>query len=305
MHDASGSGSPFGNPSSELVYDDLDTMIGEINANVTLFEDYFFRANYGQDMIDFGNGLLRDTEFLSADSGSPSFRSHSKITGLDVWYVTIDGGWTYYRTVDTILRVFLGYQHWVEEYTARGLTIVECTPAAGVLFFDAAVCPSPLPFKDDEFTGETAVTNRVEWDSLRVGLTADVQLTRRFRLSGEIAWIPYTDMHNEDSHHLRVASSGPGECVPVAPLVVETPDLASVPNIIMDGNGWGWQGDIELLYEFADNISAFLGFRYWGLTSDGDVTFKCGDGSSITFPLNDLDTERYGVTAGFTYTFDS
>ena len=70
----------------------------------------------------------------------------------------------------------------------------------------------------------------------------------------------------------------------------------------MDGDGWGWQGDIELVYAFARNWAAFLGFRYWMLNSDGDVTFKCGDGESLTFPLNDLGTVRYGVTAGITYT---
>lgn len=285
----------FANPTSDLDYDDLDTLIAEVDVNVTLLEDFFVRGNYGQDVIDLGDGTLTDSDFLAADMGAPSLRSRSDITGLDVWYTTWDAGWTYYRTPDTTLRVFLGYQHWEEEYRTQGVTFVECSDFFGTS--ELGPCPE---LGVNVASGLDAVTNKVEWDSLRLGLTADVQLTKRIGVTGEIAWIPFTDMHSEDSHHLRVDSASDG-CLPAAPLAVETPDLASVPNIIMDGDGSGWQGDIEIVYRLARNWAAFLGFRYWIIDGDGDVTFKCGDGSSETFPLNDLDSERFGITAGITY----
>lgn len=290
-HDASDG--VFANPTSDLDYDDLDTLIAELDVDVTLFEDFFVRGNYGQDVIDLGDGTLTDSDFLVADMGAASLRSRSGVNGLDVWYTTWDAGWTYSRTPDMTLRVFLGYQHWAEEYTAEGVTVLVCSGAAGALFAD---CPDK---GTDIASGKTAVTNKVEWDSLRLGLTADVQFTKRISVTGELAWIPFTDMHNEDSHHLRVGSASDG-CLPAAALA-DPDDLASVPNIIMDGDGSGWQGDIEIVYRLARNWAAFLGFRYWILDGDGDVTFKCGDGSSPTFPLNDLDSERFGITAGITY----
>lgn len=285
----------FANPTSDLDYDDLDTLIAEVDVTVTLFEDFFVRGNYGQDVIDLGDGALTDSDFLAADMGAPSLRSRSDMPGLDVWYTTWDAGWTYYRTPDTTLRVFLGYQHWEEEYTAEGVTVVGCSDFFGTS--ELGPCPD---LGENVAPGMTAVTNKVEWDSLRLGLTADVQFTKRISVTGELAWIPFTDMHNEDSHHLRVGSASDG-CLPAAPLAVETPDLASAPNIIMDGDGSGWQGDIEIVYRLARNWAAFLGFRYWILDGDGDVTFECGDGSSATFPLNDFDSERFGITAGITY----
>ncbi len=100
-------------------------------------------------------------------------------------------------------------------------------------------------------------------------------------------FIPYTDMHNEDSHLLRT----------------DPADLGAVPNIIMDGDGWGFQGEIGVAYLFAPRWIAALDFFYWTLMSDGDITLGPSTGSPSTFPLNDLDTYRYGVAAGITYRF--
>ena len=296
-HNASGAtfGAPLGNPSSRLVYDDLDTLIAEIDGTLTLFEDYFIHANYGADVLDFGDGTFTDTDFLLIDGGSPSLVGRGDVTGLDVWYTTWDAGWTYYRTPDAVLGVFLGYQRWEEEYRVSGFTILECTDAGGTALISGGSCPS-LP---STLTSEAVVTNKVEWESFRIGVTADVRVTDKISVTGELAWIPYTDMHNEDSHFLREDGS---TCVlPVASIDFPK-DLGSSPNIVMDGDGWGWQGETELVYAFAHNWAAFLGFRYWTLSSDGKVSFKCGVGDPESFPLNDLDTVRYGVTAGITYT---
>ncbi len=91
-------------------------------------------------------------------------------------------------------------------------------------------------------------------------------------------------MHNEDSHHLR-------------------PDLSPVPNIIMDGSGYGFQGELNVSYEIWKNFIATLGFRYWTLMSDGDIAFTAADGTSGSETLNDLDSIRYGLTVGATVRF--
>ena len=103
----------------------------------------------------------------------------------------------------------------------------------------------------------------------------------------DFAAIPYTDMHNEDSHLLRTSVS----------------DLGPTPNIIMDGSGYGFEGEIGFKYLFSDNLTAAFDIRYWKLMSDGEITLGPQSNSPSTFPLNDLDTYRFGVNAGIRYTF--
>ena len=170
----------------------------------------------------------------------------------------------------------VGYQHWKEAYLTRGLTTLACTGAFGAC----------LPLGVDSLPGVDVIDNEVAWNSFRVGVNGSARITDRLSLSGEAVAVPYTNMHNDDSHFLRT-------------------DLRPVPNIIMDGDGYGFQGEINLDYEILSNsrLVASLGFRYWSLMSDGEMTFEAVDGTSTTFPLNDLDTDRYGATVALTYRF--
>jgi outer membrane protein W len=92
-------------------------------------------------------------------------------------------------------------------------------------------------------------------------------------------------MHNEDSHWLRTGAS----------------QLGPAPNVIMDGDGFGFQGQLGLEYFLTPRLAMNLDFRYWSLMSDGEITTGVSTSSPSTFPLNDLDTTRYGVQMGVTY----
>ncbi len=265
-HDASGVDPSLGNPTSVLEYEDVDTTILEFGAGVPLPWSFFVRGYIGVGAIQIGDGNLRDDDFFA---GQVLFSStDSVIADTDVFYITLDVG----RPILSIgpngsLSPIVGFQYWREEYEAFGV-------------FDRLAGVQIIP------TSTAVIKNEVEWLSFRLGAVALIQLTPPpgLNLSIDAVFIPYTDMHNEDSHLLRG-------------------DLGPVPNIIMDGSGWGFQGEAKLGYEIIPDFIASIAFRHWTMLSDGDITFGANTASPVTVPLNDLDTVRWGATAGLTYKF--
>ena len=270
---------PCGDPTSVLEYEDVDTTILEFDAYTPLFGGPFFARGYvGVGVIQIGDGNLRDEDFFV---GQVLFSStDSVIADTDVFYVTFDVG----RPIVNIgnngwLAPIVGFQYWREEYEASGC--VQLVP--GQLLPGSVICEPTIP------TSTLLITNEVEWISFRLGAITLIQLTPPpgLSLSIDAVFIPYTDMHNEDSHLLRT----------------DPADLGPAPNVIMDGSGWGFQGEAKLGYEIIPDLIASIGFRYWTMMSDGDLTSGPNTASPATFPLNDLDTIRYGATAGIVYRF--
>ena len=272
-HDASTTlcnGIPCGNPTSELIYEELDTLALEFNGRVSLrrlgsgFSKSFVRGNVGFD-VDSGDGNLRDDDW---QVGQVLFSStDSWIPGTDLFYLTADVGheWLTFGEGRGSLALFMGYSYWTEENEAYG-AYNRLTGAQAIS------------------TAIRVINNKVEWHSFRLGALAELPLSDRLNLTADVAFIPYADMHNEDSHLLRG-------------------DLGAVPNIVMDGSGLGFQGEVGLAYDLTQNWAAALGFRYWNLQGDGDITFAPNMAGTSTWPLNDFDTFRYGISADLTYGF--
>jgi hypothetical protein len=273
-HDASAGGNcgagGCGNPTSELTYEELDTLALEFNGRVSLrrlgsgFSKSFVRGNVGFD-VDSGDGNLRDDDWNAAQVLTSS--TDSVIPGTDLFYLTADVGheWLTFGEGRGSLALFMGYSYWTEENEAYGAY-------------------SLLTGAQTVSTATQVINNKVEWHSFRLGALAEFPLNDRLNLTADVAFIPYADMHNEDSHLLRG-------------------DLGAVPNIIMDGSGLGFQGEVGLAYDLTQNLEAALGFRYWNLQGDGDITFAPNMAGTSTWPLNDFDTFRYGISADLTYGF--
>ncbi|MCZ6522458.1 MAG: hypothetical protein O7A68_01140, partial [Alphaproteobacteria bacterium] len=264
----------FGDPTSALSYDDLAVVVAEAYGTAPLPWGFFVRGNFGKSITEISDGTLIDDDFVSKSRavflGIPErdSRSESVIKNADVLYFTVDIGreiWRFMRNRGSF-SIFGGIQYWKEEYDAFGVNQLE-DPLGGKGLGQIV----PLD--------TLALSNDVEWASVRVGAIVSYDVLDKLNILMEGTIIPYSDMHNEDSHHLRA-------------------DLRSVPNIIMDGSGYGFQGELIVSYEVWRNIVATLGFRYWSLMSDGDITFTGADGSSSTQTLNDLDSMRYGLTVG-------
>jgi hypothetical protein len=128
-------------------------------------------------------------------------------------------------------------------------------------------------------TGVRAITETANWYSARVGVAAEWNVTRRFKLSGSAAWVPYTKLDATDEHWLR-------NDLPFA-----TPET---------GHGSGAQFEAIASYAVSDSFNVGIGGRYWNMNARGDADFALAGGT--TQPIH-VKYERYGVFLQGAYTF--
>lgn len=284
-HDASPVDPNFGNPTSELDYKDTRSIVAELQGKLTFDDWLFFRASAGYGGID--DGTLVDDDYVSAlgatafgtsVSGPHRFsRTESDIDDDYLWYVNVDVGTTLLRFAENrgAVRTFLGYQHWREKYVARGVNQLECT-AVGTL------CSAPGTIA---FPGIPAITNRVDWDSLKLGVETDVPIFSWLTFQLGAAYIPLAVLSNEDIHHLRS-------------------DLRQDPSFSMTGTGQGYNLEAGARVRVVENLYVSTGVRYWELfVDDGEWRNHPVVGAPSTVNLNELRSRRYGITFLVSHTF--
>jgi hypothetical protein len=277
-HDATASSSLLGNPSSELTYEDVDSNVIELNAEFNMPNRFFVRGDVG--FGSFSDGRLIDDDFLTTSSTGDflASRTFSDIDDDGLWYFDLDFGytiWTDSYQGKSMLRAFVGYQRWEEEYVAKGITYDTCTVGGSLL----GIC---LPAGSTLALGEKVISNKVEWDSIKLGLEGKFTFWEKLGIEASAVFIPYSDMHNEDIHHLRT-------------------DLLQ-PGFVMDGTGIGYNFEIAATYEVLPNLFLSAGYQFWKIESDGDIEVRGISGTSV-FPLNDLDSERDGATVGLSFRY--
>ncbi len=288
-HNASSQGL-LGNPTSRLTYADHSTNIAELTAKVYFRPHFFGRLQVGGAHI--GGGRLTDDDFLAADGGSPSLRTHSDISGSGLWFVNVDLG----GTVMTFphgrgqLDGFLGFQYWHQKHTANGVRQITCSAAGASTDLDSGVPGlDPLCIPGDPRVGQSVevISNSSSWYSLRVGAASEYGLFRWLSLYGSVVLKPINLFTNEDTHHLRVAS---GEL--------------SAPSFTMRGIGFGADADIGARVHLTRWLAAQVGYRvWWNRLIDGTWESHLADGRSASFPLTEFQSLRHGLTAAITASF--
>ena len=259
-HNAQGSNPALGDPTSVLLYANLDAN------TIELFGRQYFGGGewLAKGFIGLGEitrGAFRDEDF---NAGQVKFSdTTSSVTAGDVAYGALDVGRNLWRLRDgrTLLGVFVGYSEWKEDMDAYGLT-------------DA------LGFVGDVSRDTRAISNKVVWKSLRVGFAGNLALTERMRLDLDLALVPYSKVRNDDSHFLRQ----------------DPADLGPVPNIIIEGEGRGVQLDAELRYEIVRRTDLGLGVRYWYLEANKATRRVPNRPDLPELPVTDFYSERFGAT---------
>ena len=270
----------FGDPTSQLTYEDVGANVIELTGTAWLTPRWFGRLNVGYAGI--GGGRLTDNDY---GSGQQLFSStNSDLSGNSMWYLNADGGIRIaeYPNHRGWLDLFGGFQWWYTKYQATGVAQVACDPSA---------IPS-LPPCDPAGTisnqGQTVITNTTNWYSIRAGASTEYRLTRRLSVIGTAALIPLSIVDNDDIHHLRV--SGPDA-------------LQQNPSISMLGWGVGADADAGLRLALVKNLFVNVGYRvWWNYALDGNVTFH-GVNSTSEYPLTQFQSIRQGLTASLSYTF--
>jgi len=256
---------PFGNPTSTLDWDRMQGHAGE----------GFFRIDHRPSHLYVkglvGGGILRggdmdDLDFLVDQINFSN--TTSAINGNNLTYGIVDLGYSFdVPSAGVRYGGFVGYHYWHERMTAYGVLCnadqtsnAFCGPAgATVVSFG-----TPVDIFD------------TTWNAIRVGGEARYELGERWTISGEVAFVPYAWMTNDDSHLLRA-------------------DLGPVPNIITHGTrGMGGEAEALVNYKVLPHFDIGAGIRYWGIfTNSGSVDF--GPTFSPDFPLTKFSTQRYGL----------
>jgi hypothetical protein len=257
-HNAHGATPIAGNPTSVLTYENLDAHVIELFLRQNFDGRWFVKGNLGIGRINTGS--FDDEDYFA---GQVKFLdTTSSVTEGTIAYGTFDVGlmpWTR-DGGRTTLGVFVGFNQWTEDVDAYGITQTE-----NLLGIGGGDLPNSV----------LVLSNKAIWKSLRLGLAANVALGPRTQLIADLAYIPYSKVRNEDSHHLRQAELGP------------------VPNVIKEGVGTGVQMDLELRHAFARRTTLGAGLRFWHL--------KAKHGTDNTdFPLVELVSERVGLTFSLT-----
>ncbi len=288
-HNASSQGL-FGNPTSRLTYADHSTNIAELTATVYLRPHFFGRVQVGGAHI--GGGRLTDDDFLVADGGSPSLRTHSDISGSGLWFVNADlgGSLMIFPYGRGHLDGVFGFQYWRQKHTANGVRQITCSAAGASIDLDRGtpgLDPLCVPGDTGMSQNVEVISNSSSWYSLRVGATSEYHLLRWLSLYGSIILKPINFVTNEDTHHLRVAG---GEL--------------SDPSFTMRGIGFGADADVGATVHFTRWLSARVGYRvWWNRLIDGTWDSHRADGRSASFPLTEFQSLRHGLTAAITASF--
>lgn len=257
-HNAQGAAPSLGNPTSVLTYEEIGAHAVELHARKSLPEGGFVKGNAGVGSIR--RGSFDDEDFLA---GQVKFSdSTSAVKGNRLAYFTLDAGRELWNLgAHTRLGLFAGYHYWVERLDAFGATFT----VGG---------PDSIP------ESEAVISNEVTWHSLRVGLVADARLAARGRLVMEAALVPYAGVRDEDSHWLRQDPN----------------DLGPAPNIIVEGEGYGFHLELELRYAVAELWELGAGVRHWHLRATEGNRIAAG----TSLPLNEIESRRTGLSLSLT-----
>ncbi|TKB89730.1 MAG: hypothetical protein E8D41_14160 [Nitrospira sp.] len=269
-HNAS-SNPGLGNPTSKLTYKDVGTNVIDLTGKFWFTPKIFGRLNGG--FAGIGGGRLTDDDFVS---GQRLFsKTTSNVPDNNMYYINVDLGGRVkeFPNHRGWLDLFGGYQYWHTQHQAVGIGLVVCDPAV-------VVCTGPLPPP-----GETVITNKANWHSLRVGASTEYRLTTRLSLLGTLALIPISVLDNKDVHHQRG-------------------DLQQNPSFSMKGYGVGADADVGVRFMITKHLAANLGYRvYYNRMLDGDLTVHPVAASAESFPLTQFESLRHGFTAGLSLLF--
>jgi opacity protein-like surface antigen len=243
---------------SRLTYGGLDAVSGEVFARVNHRSGLFVKGYLGAGEINKGH--LNDEDF-------PGFGTAYSNTLLSasghLGYATIDVGYSVWRDAGAKVGPFVGYNYYTQAIDTFG-----CTQVAGGTVCSPALEPALL-----------TITENASLNSLRVGVSSEVMLTDRLRLTTDAAYVPWVSFSGLDDHLLR---------------------QLLIPQSAPRGNGVMLEASMD--YFLTPAWSVGVGARYWAWnTSIGSVTF---DFLTAPPPITEaarFTAERYGVFAQSSY----
>ena len=233
---------------------------GEFFGRIDTPSKFFLKGNVGGGGINSGH--MNDEDWGIFGIVDYSNTISNKVTG-PLFFFTTDVGYDFLQGPGYKVGGFVGFNQFRYTMNADGCVQI-ANPNSD------CVGGAALP------TSVAVITEHGTWNSLRVGMSAQTMIYERVKLSGEVAYVPYTTFSGFDDHILR--------------------------SLVFDehGHGNGVQAEGFLTYMVTDALSLGVGGRYWALrTTRGSDVFG---GTPLT--RNDTyRTDRAGVTFQGSYRF--
>jgi opacity protein-like surface antigen len=237
---------------SRLTFSNLNTLSGEVFGRVDHASGLFVKGYLGAGAI--GSGKLNDEDFPLIDVYSNTVSSASGHIG----YATIDAGYNFLRTADARVGAFVGYNYYAQDINTYG-----CTELTG----DPIQCTGA-------FNNFPVITDDNAFNSVRVGLSSEMMLTDRLKLSGDVAYVPRVTYSGLDAHNLSEFLG---------------PEASN--------SGSGVMIDAILNYGVTEHWNVGVGGRYWAWNMNtGTFGFNIlGTPSQNAVEQGRFNAERYGV----------
>lgn len=254
---------------SRLTYHKLDGISGELFERVDSPWGIFLKGNIG--VGRFNNGNVNDEDW---GAGFAYSNTISGQTNGRFMYYTADAGYDFLRGTAFKVGGFMGWTYYGQNSDTTGCAQIASSPPCRQAVGGKVVIGS----------------EDTNWNALRIGLSAETMFLDRWRVSADLAYLPWTDFQGRDNHLLR--------------------DLTFFSDQRGSGGG-GLQVEGTLSYFLTNNFSIGIGARYWAMwtrkhseifpnEAQKADSFRVAEG---TLPAN-YRMERWGTFLQASYKFD-
>ncbi|UPK26547.1 outer membrane beta-barrel protein [Bradyrhizobium sp. 195] len=255
---------------SRLTYHGLDGISGELFERLDSPWGIFLKGNIG--VGRFNNGKMNDEDW-----GVDPLPYRNTISGQGngrFTYYTADAGYDFLHGSTSKVGGFMGWSYYGQKSDTIG-----CVQIASPY----APCLAP---GDKRIVG----SQDTDWNALRIGLSAETMLLDRWRMSADVAYLPWTDFQGRDNHLLR-------------PFTTFYDQRGS--------GGGGVQVEAVLSYFITKNFSVGVGGRYWAMWTPNQqkqlttIAEEAGRRPVTHGPFpGDYRMERWGTFFQASYKFD-
>jgi opacity protein-like surface antigen len=243
---------------SRLTFSGLDAVSGETFARVDHASGLFVKGFLGAGGI--ANGRLNDEDTLAQ---TPYSNTLSSASG-QIAYGTADIGYNFLRSPGAKVGAFVGYN-----YYAQALNTYGCTQIAG----GTTACVPALP------SSLLGISETDHSNSLRVGLSSELVLDDRFKLTTDVAHLPWVTFGGVDDH------------IPQQVIFRER-----------SNGGDGVMLEALLDYKITEAWRIGVGGRYWAWNMNtGTFTATPLAGGAPLVEHARFDNERYGLLVQTSY----
>lgn len=252
---------------SRLTYNNLTANTGEFFGRIDTPINVFLKGFVGGGGISGGH--MNDEDWAPPGFANATYSNtfSGKVTD-PLFYGTIDLGYNLLRGPGYKVGPFVGYNRYSYTLNAGG-----CVQIA-----NPTNRTDPCAIGAEHPTSQVIITEKDTWDSLRVGAAAEMMLADRWKLSGDVAYLPYSSFTGTDDHLL----------------------FTPVEVFAERGHGRGVQAEAFLSYLVTSQLSVGVGGRYWALwtTSGSDAVDGVPSARKDTYRADQL-----GVTFQVSYQF--